>query len=72
MNKQNRGNYERLQAELEKKYKKREKKKKVKMKVSGGSVKKLQELIIKKTSKWFILDNNRQPEHGWAWIDKLV
>jgi len=51
MNKQNRGNYERLQAELEKKYKKREKKKKVKMKVSGGSVKKLQELIIKKTSK---------------------
>ena len=39
---------EKLQKEIEKKAEKREKKKKPKMKVSGTSVKKLKEIIIKK------------------------
>lgn len=43
MNKQNN-----LQKEVEKKYEKREKKKKRAMKVSGGSVKKLQKIIENK------------------------
>lgn len=51
MNKQNKKDYEPLQSELEKKYQKREKKKRSKMKVSGSGVKKIQELIIKKTGK---------------------
>jgi len=49
MGKQRKKDFEGLQSELEKKYKRREKKKRTEMKVSGGSVKKLQELIIKKT-----------------------
>ncbi|MFA6171191.1 MAG: hypothetical protein WC715_01860 [Patescibacteria group bacterium] len=51
MNKQNGGEHDRLLAALEKKHEKRKNKKRAKMKVSGGSVKKLQELIIKKTVK---------------------
>jgi len=39
---------EKLQKEIEKKAKKREKRKKPKMKLSGTSVKKLREIIIKK------------------------
>lgn len=41
-------NLDKLEKEIEKKYKKREKKKKPKMKVSGGSVKKLQRIISNK------------------------
>lgn len=48
MNKQN---YNNLEEEVLKKYKKREKKKKPKMKVSGGSVKNLGKIIYKKASK---------------------
>ncbi|PIR13906.1 hypothetical protein COV49_00635 [Candidatus Falkowbacteria bacterium CG11_big_fil_rev_8_21_14_0_20_39_10] len=49
MNKQNYkyGDFD-LEKETEKKYKKRDKKKKPKMRVSGSSVKKLQEIITKK------------------------
>lgn len=49
MNKQNKKlNTDDLEKKLEKKYKKRDKKKRPKMRVSGSSVKKLQEIITKK------------------------
>jgi len=45
MNKQKLRYLERLEKQAEEKYKKRDKKKKLKMKVSGGNVKKLSEII---------------------------
>ena len=47
MIKHNKRNFDKLQEEAEKKYKKREKNKKPKMRVSGAGVKKLQKLIKK-------------------------
>lgn len=46
MNKQN---YNGLQAEAEKRFKKRDKRKDKKMKVSGGSIKQLQKIITNKS-----------------------
>jgi len=48
MNKQNLDN---LEKEIEKKQKKKEKRKRKNMKVSGGSVKNLQKIIINKCKK---------------------
>ena len=48
MNKQNISDTE---AEIEKKYKNKDKKKKPKMRVDGGGVKKIQQIIVNKSNK---------------------